>query len=148
MLSVGSKAALCALALLLLPIAAPAQGTVRVQQITGKLETYNNVGIQLVGKKLFLRSPDGKGELIIERAACFYIGELLRCHPLSVYLTQNGETHPLDLASGTIYANRTSSPLTLPYSSQQVQPNSIVMALQTKIGTFVSLQGTFDAVVK
>ena len=66
--------------------AAPAlaDGTVRVTQNDGTLQVYPNVSIRVVDKTLRVTSADGKGTLIVERAACSYTGELLRWLPYLV----------------------------------------------------------------
>lgn len=123
-----------------------AQGTVRVQQSTGKVRVYNNVSIRVAKKTLRVTTADRKGTLIVDKAACSSDGALQRCLPYSIKLAQGGSTHPLDFLTGTIYANLTDTKQQLPLSSTQLPPRGIVMALRTKIGTYVSLTGVIDEV--
>jgi hypothetical protein len=131
------------------PVCADAKGTVRVQQSNGSVEMYKDVTIKLVrNKAIYVTTADHKGTLIIDQAACSYVGEIRRCLPYSAKLEQDGKTRPLDFKDGTIYGNLTDKMLTLPLSSQQVPPKGIVMLFKTRIGTFVSVTGTMDEVTE
>jgi hypothetical protein len=133
---------------LLLSIAAVAraEGTARIQQADGSVNTYHNVKIQIVNKTLTMTSADGKGTLMIYRAACAYQGQILACLPTGTSLIQGGTVSPIKLVSGTVYANMTDTPQNLANSSTQLPPHSILMALKTRRGTYVSLNGTIDKV--
>lgn len=147
MIRVVCLALLCAFAL---PSAARATGLVRVQQSDGSVQEYPNATVRYSkeAKALTITTADGKGILVIDQAACSYVGALYRCLLTHMTLTNNGVTHPLDFQSGTIYANTTSDKVNLPLSSQSVPPDGIVMSLQTKVGTYISLIGTIDSGVK
>jgi hypothetical protein len=125
---------------------ARAEGTARIQQADGAVSTYHNVKIQLLNKTLTMTSPDGKGTLMIYRAACAYQGSLLVCLPTGTTLIQGGTVSPIKLVSGTVYANMTDTPQNLSNSSTQLPPHGILMALKTERGTYVSLNGTIDKV--
>ena len=138
---------LCAFALL---SPAGATGLVRVQQSDGSVQTYPNVVIRYSkdSKALTITTADGQGTLTIDQAACSYVDQLYRCLLTHMSLTQGGKTTPLDFSTGTIYANTTDEKLNLPLSSQSVPPKGIVMALQTKRGTYISMTGIIDSGVK
>ena len=122
-----------------------AKGVVRVQQSDGSVQVYNDVQIRVVrGKALFVRSPDGRGTLVVDNAACSYAGELLRCLLYGVSLRQNGTTRPLDFQRGTLYLNFSDAWQNMPHSSQGVRPHGVVMAMKTARGTFVTLHGAID----
>ncbi len=130
-------------------LAAPAgaTGLVRVQQSDGSVQTYPNVTIRYSkdSKALTITTADGLGVLTVDQAACSYVGAIYRCLLTKMSLTQNGTTQPLDFKTGTIYANTTEGNQNLPLSSQVVPPKGIVMALQTKAGTYISMTGTIDS---
>jgi hypothetical protein len=123
---------------------AQATGTARVQQSTGKVRYYYNVVIDVTTHSLRLTSADGKGTLIINRAACAYDGYLQKCTPQSVYLKQNGATRPIDIKSGTVWVNLTKSDHTMSLSSTTLPPRGILMTMETRIGTYVTLNGKID----
>ncbi|MGR4065415.1 MAG: hypothetical protein ACLQPV_08200 [Vulcanimicrobiaceae bacterium] len=133
-------------------LAAPAgaTGLVRVQQNNGSIQEYPNVRIDYSkdAKTLTITTADGKGTLLIDQAACSYLGQVYRCLLTHMSLTQNGQTKPLDFSNGTIYANTTDGNLNLPLSSQIIPPKGIVMALTTDAGTYISMTGTIDSGVK
>lgn len=132
----------------LTPAAALASGTVHIMQPDGMLQTYPGAQIKIAHDVLFVTSADGKGTLMINRAACSYQGEVLVCFPTSVYLIQGSGPQKLDLTTGTVYVNMTDSKQPLRYTSAQLEPHSVMLSFSTKRGTYVSLSGTFDKVTK
>jgi hypothetical protein len=141
--------AACLIGMALAPLPGRAEGTLRIQHPDGTIDTYRGVKLHRVGvQALDVRSPDGKGVLIVDQGACSYVGNILRCLLSTVTLDQFGSKRDLDLERGTIYANLTDGPLTLPFSSQIVPPNGVVLSLRTVRGTYFSLHGTIDEVTK
>lgn len=131
-------------------VAAPAwaQGTVTIQHADGSLNTYQNVAIKVIHNALFVTSSDGKGTMVINRAACSYQGATYVCLPTGVTLVQSGSSQAIDLATGTIYANMTDEKQQLPLSSQQLAPHGILLSISTEKGTYISLTGVIDKVTK
>jgi hypothetical protein len=129
-------------------VSAQAKGTARIEQSDGSSQTYSDVDIRVSNKTLRLTSADGKGVLVIDRAACSYVGDILRCLPYSMTLDQGGGAHPLDFAGGTVYLNLTTDKQQMPSSSAQLPPHGILLAIQTKIGTLITLSGLMDEVSK
>jgi len=106
------------------------------------------VKIRIVDKTLRITSADGKGTLVIQKAACSYVGEIQTCLPYQLALEQGGTSKPVNIKRGTVYVNLTSGTLQLPNSTTQIGPRGIVMSMTTKIGTVINLTGTIDEVVK
>ena len=125
---------------------AQATGTVRVQQSDGSVQIYHDVVIRVAHNTLRVWSHDHKGVLIIDRAACSYVGELQRCLPTDFKLKQSGQTKTIGLVNGLVYVNLTDQPQQLTYSSTQLAPRGIMLSLQTKRGTYVSLRGHIDEI--
>jgi hypothetical protein len=132
------------------PAPAAATGTMRIQHGDGDVRTYQPVTMRAVrGESLTIVSPDGRGTLVIDSAACSFVHHLLRCALTDASYTQTGEApRPLSLAMGTLYANLTADPHQLPFSSQVVGPNGIVLSMRTVKGTYISVLGTLDEVTK
>jgi hypothetical protein len=141
-------AALAFCACLFSPATAGATGTMMIQQPDGGQNVYHDVAIKVIHSALYLSSQDGKGTLVINRAACSYQGKLMVCLPTSATLVQSGKTSPLDFQQGTVYLNSTDDPVQMTASTQKVPAHSIVLAFTTQRGTFVSLSGRIDKVVK
>jgi hypothetical protein len=125
-----------------------ATGTVTIRQSNGGTNTYGNVEIKIIHKALYVTSEDGKGTLVINRAACAYQGSLMVCLPTSATLVQAGETRPLDFRSGTVYLNDTDDFQPMALTTAKVPPHSILLSFSTKRGTYVSVRGRIDKVVK
>jgi hypothetical protein len=127
---------------------AAATGTILVRLSSGRTDTYQHVAIKLIHSSLYITSADGKGTLVIHRAACWYQGQLLVCFPTSAVLVQAGKSSPLDLKTGTVYANSTGDAQSLPFSTTKVPAHSIMLSFTTQHGTYVALRGQIDQVVK
>lgn len=127
---------------------AGAEGTALIKQTDGSLDTYDNVSVAIVHKNLFVTTHDGKGTLVIQRAACAYQGELMVCFPTAATLVQGGASKPIDLRTGTIYLNLTDQAQQLVLSTTKVPPQSMLLSFTTKRGTYVSVSGRIDRMVK
>ncbi|MBV8222909.1 MAG: hypothetical protein JO293_06070 [Candidatus Eremiobacteraeota bacterium] len=138
-----------ALAVIACAHSAAALGTATVQKVDKPIDTYNNVRIVFQPKKaLLITSADGQGTLIIDKAACSYVGDIQTCLPTSVKLKQNGTVSPIDILKGTVYANLTGQSQPLSNSSMRLPPNGILMSVTTKIGTIINVTGVIDTVTK
>ena len=95
-----------------------------------------------------LTSSDGAGMLVLGKAACTKIGELLRCLPYDATLFQYGQKIHVPLQSGTVWINPTAETQPLTHSSAHLPPRGVMLLITTKAGTIVSLTGRVDEVVK
>lgn len=137
-------ATLCAL----LPEASHASGTINIHHKDGTSNTYSDVEIKVLSGSLFLTTDDGDGTIVVTRAACSYQGKIIVCLPTLAALVQDGETSALDLKTGTLYLNYTADPQPLSRSSQKLGANSAMLALTLRNGTFITLRGRIDQVIK
>ncbi len=132
----------------LLPTVASATGTMRIQHSDGSVNTYRDVEIKIFAGSLFLTSEDGDGTIVVTRAACSYQNKIIVCLPTTAALVQEGESNALDLRTGTMYLNYTGTEQPLSRSSSKVPANSIVLALSTRNGTFITVRGQIDELVR
>jgi hypothetical protein len=123
---------------------AGATGTMRVQQSDGSVQVYHDVLIRVAQRTLRIGSKDRKGVLVIDRAACSYAGSVLRCLPSTMKFEQSGQTHEIQLITGTLYVNLTGDTQQLHQSSTQLSPHDVLLMMQTKRGTYISLHGHID----
>jgi hypothetical protein len=123
---------------------AGATGTVRIQQYDGTVRNYDGAVIRVKHNTIRVWSHDGKGTLVIDRAACSYVGELERCLPTTFQLKQSGQTKTIQLVNGLVYFNPTDSAQQLSNSSQQLPPHSLMLMLHTLRGTYISVHGNID----
>jgi hypothetical protein len=123
---------------------ADATGPMRVQQNDGTVQVYHDVLIRVAQRTLRIGSKDRKGVLVIDRAACTYAGSLLRCLPSTIKFEQNGQTHTIQLITGTLYVNLTDDMQQLHHSSTQLSPHDVLLMMQTHRGTYISLHGHID----
>ncbi len=125
-----------------------ASGTVRIQQSDGSTKTYANVRIVVLTDSMTITSSDGEGTLVLGKAACTKVGELLRCLPYDATLEQHGRATHIPLKSGTVWVNPSDSNQQLSFSSTQLPPRGVLLSIQTKAGTYVSLTGVVDRIQK
>jgi len=125
--------------------AASAMGRVDIAHADGTMSSYPGTQVSIVGETLHLRSPDKRGTLIIERAACSHQGEIVMCLPTKVAIRQHGATRPLPLETGTVYVNTSDGPQRMRHTSRELPPHGILMSLRTQRGTLINLDGTIDS---
>lgn len=130
------------------PATAGATGTLSIHRSTGSSSSYNDIEIKVFSGSLFLTSNDGRGTIVITRAACSYQGKILVCYPLFAALVQGGESSALNLKSGTIYFNDTNEDQQLSSSTRKLPANSIMAALSLRDGTLINAQGQMDEVIR
>lgn len=133
-----------------MPLApANATGTVVVQQRDGTTKTYRDVRIAIEDQAMAITSADKKGTLVLGKAACTEIGELVKCLPYDATLLQNGlKVHIPLKVGGTVWINRGTTRQQLPRSSEELPPRGVLVAVTTVRGTLVSLTGVVDEVQK
>ena len=125
-----------------------ATGIMRVQENDGSVRVYKNVSIKIVHQTLRVTSADGAATFVIAHAACAYDGPLERCTPIAMRVERGGTSKSIDFTNGTIYINPTSRQQPLPRSSTQLPPHGIVLSIRTKIGTYASMTGQIDGLVR
>ena len=141
-------AAFAALLSASLPGMARATGTMNIHHQDGDVNSYGDVDIRVFTGSLFLTSEDGDGTIVVTRSACSYQGKIIICLPTSAVLVQDGTSNLLDLKTGTIYLNYTDASQPLMRSSAKLPANSVMVALSTRNGTVINLQGRIDQVIK
>lgn len=141
--------ALLAVAIAAVPFGlASATGTARIQQRDGSTKTYTDVRIDVTTESMAITSSDGQGTLVFGKAACTKVGELLRCIPYDATLEQHGQSTHIPLQYGTVWLNPSTTTQQLTYSSTRLPPRGVLLSIQTKAGTYVSLTGIVDRIQK
>jgi hypothetical protein len=126
---------------------ANATGTAEIQPPNGPTKTYRHVHIAIWNDDMAVTSADGKGTVVFGKAACTKVGALIRCLPYDAMLFQNGQQLHIVLRSGgTVWLNPSHATQHLSQSSTQLPPRGVLLAVQTRRGTYVTLTGTVDEV--
>jgi len=123
-----------------------ATGTARIQHPDGTVSTYANVRIIIWNESMAITSSDGQGTVVIGKASCTKIGELVECLPWDATLFQNGQKVHIPLQSGTVWLNPSGTTQQLSHSSTQLPPRGVLLAVQTRRGTYLTLTGIVDEV--
>ncbi len=125
---------------------ARATGTVRILQNGGSAKIYANVRISIRNESMAITSADGQGTLVLGKAACTKVDELLECLPYDATLFQNGTRFHIALQSGTVWLNPSKSEQRLTHSWTELPPRGVMLAIRTKRGTYVTMTGIVDEV--
>ena len=128
--------------------AADAKGTVVIRQRDGDTKTYNNVVVMVRDQAMAVISADGRGRIVLGKAGCLKIGELVRCTAYEATLDQYGRSKRIPLVTGTVWLNPTKESQPLTHTSQRLPPRGVLGSFETTKGTYVSLTGTVDEVQK
>ena len=123
-----------------------ALGTARIQHPDGSVSTYTNVRIVIWNESMAITSSDGQGTVVIGKASCTKAGELVECIPWDATLFQNGQKIHIPLQSGTVWLNPSGATRTLSHSSTQLPPRGVLLAAETRRGTYFTLTGIVDEV--
>ncbi len=137
-----------AAALVLPALPAAATGTAQITQRDGTVKRYADVRIAIRDAEMWFTSSDGRGTIVLGKAACTKQQELLVCLPYDATLFQNGEKTHIRLKSGTVWFNPTGAVQPLPQSSMQLPPRGVSLVFKTANGTYVTLNGVVDEVQK
>ncbi len=123
---------------------ASASGIVRIQQRDGDVKTYPGVVMKVGHKTLTLISADKVTTVAISGAECAQNGALVRCTGGGFSLLQDGEKHLVPFKTATFYFNPTGEDQVLPLSTMKVGARSVIFAIQTAKGTYITGSGKLD----
>jgi hypothetical protein len=134
------------MAALMLALSAPAlaTGNLRIQQNDGTVKTYSGVIMKVANKTLTLTSADKVSTVAISGANCAADGSLVRCTGGGFSFLQDGQKHIVPFKSATFYFNPTSDDQQLPMSTTKIGARSVIFAVQTKKGTYITGSGKLD----
>jgi hypothetical protein len=121
-----------------------ATGTVRIQQRDGSVQTYTGVTLKVANKTLTLISADKVSTVVISGADCTHDGAIVRCIGGGFSLLQDGKRHTVAFKTATFYFNLTDQEQLLPLSTTKIAPHSVIFAVQTAKGTYVTGNGKLD----
>ncbi len=127
---------------------ARATGTVVIAYTDGTSKLYHDVRVTIFNESLAITSADGQGTVVLGKASCTKIDELVRCLTYDATLFQNGGKLHIPLQSGTVWLNPTQAYQPLSRSSAEIPPRGVLLAVKTRRGIEVTMTGTVDEVRK
>ncbi len=123
---------------------ASATGTVSIQQRDGSVQTYTGVTLKAANKSLTLISADKVSTVVISGADCAHEGAIVRCTGGGFSLLQDGKRHTVPFQTATFYFNLTDQNQLLPLSTTKIPAHSVIFAVQTAKGTYITGNGKLD----
>lgn len=130
----------------ILALSAPAlaTGNVRIQQRDGSVQTYTGVTLKVANKTLTLISADKVSTVVISGANCAHDDAIVRCAGGRFSFLRDGERHTVAFKTATFYFNLTDQGQVLPLSTTKIAPHSVIFAVQTAKGTYITGNGKLD----
>ncbi|MFZ0573637.1 MAG: hypothetical protein WA304_12655 [Candidatus Cybelea sp.] len=130
----------------ILALSAPAlaTGNVRIQQRDGSVQTYTGVTLKVANKTLTLISADKVSTVVISGANCAHDSAIVRCAGGRFSFLRDGERHTVAFKTATFYFNLTDQDQVLPLSTTKIAPHSVIFAVQTAKGTYITGNGKLD----
>jgi len=142
---------------LLLPVSAFAAGTVRIVQSDGSAQTYVGAAMKLQDHTLLITSPDGVSTITVavNGADCWTANGIISCARGRMSFRRNGKDYAIPFKAAKFYLNSTdqeqpSDALAGVLASvgcqvvSKVAPHTIVFAVLTKAGTYITGNGTYN----
>jgi hypothetical protein len=123
---------------------ASATGNVRIQQRDGSVQTYTGVTLKAANKTLTLISADKVSTVVISGANCAHDGAIVRCVGGRFSFLRDGERHTVAFKTATFYFNLTDQDQLLPLSTTKITAHSVIFAVQTAKGTYITGNGKLD----
>jgi hypothetical protein len=123
---------------------ASATGIVQIQQRDGSVKTYKGVILKVANKTLRLTSADKVSTVTVSGADCAPAGVIFRCTGGGFSLAQDGQKHVVPFKTATFYFNPTDQSQTLPFSTTHIGAHSVIFAIQTMKGTYITGKGKLD----
>jgi hypothetical protein len=133
-------------AALVLAASAPAwaTGNVRIQQSNGSVQTYTGVTFKIANRSLTISSADKYSTVVLRGAACAPEDSIVRCTGGAFTLYQNGAKYPVRFRTATFYFNLTDEGQAMPLSTEKIAAHSVIFAIQTAKGTYITGSGKLD----
>ncbi|MGA8797982.1 MAG: hypothetical protein WB526_13080 [Candidatus Cybelea sp.] len=130
----------------ILALSAPAlaTGNVRIQQRDGSVQTYTGVTLKVANKTLTLISADKVSTVVISGVNCAHDSAIVRCAGGRFSFLRDGERHTVAFKTATFYFNLTDQDQVLPLSTTKIAPHSVIFAVQTAKGTYITGNGKLD----
>jgi hypothetical protein len=131
---------------IVLSVPALATGSVQIQQRDGSVKKYTGVILKVANKTLTLTSADKISTVSVSGADCAPDGPIVKCTGGGFSLMQDGQRHIVPFKSATFYFNPTDQDQQLPLSTTKIGPRSVIFAVQTAKGTYITGNGKLDEV--
>jgi hypothetical protein len=130
----------------MLGLSAPAlaTGSVRIQQRDGSVQTYTGVTLKVANKTLTLISADKVSTVVISGASCAHDGAIVHCAGGRFTFLRDGIKHTVAFKTATFYFNLTDQDQVLSLSTTKIAAHSVIFAVQTKKGTYITGNGKLD----
>lgn len=89
-------------------------------------------------------SADKVSTVVVSGADCAREGDIVRCTGGGFSLVQDRKSHNIPFKTATFYFNLTDQDQTLPLSTTKIAAHSVLFAVQTAKGTYITGKGRLD----
>ncbi len=133
------------LAVLALPVAALAEGELRVTYPDGSQKVYPGLKVVNTATALYFIDNAAHQTLILVKTSCTKQGDLQMCTGTGVTWDRYGVRTDLDTSSVTLYYNATRKSVGIEKSPFTLTPNTLKVDLVTAKGSHITGMGFVDA---
>jgi len=130
---------------LVLPLPAFAQGEVRIRQTDGSSKTYPGVRITETGDTITFALPSADHKLIVGASNCTRENGLRVCSGTDLWFDRYGVSEELQITKGYVFINDTRHVLHIARSRLDLSPNTLLVEILTKHGTYITGRGAVDS---
>ncbi|MGD1065907.1 MAG: hypothetical protein ABR975_03755, partial [Vulcanimicrobiaceae bacterium] len=132
---------LLALGAALLPLPAPAQGEVRIEQRDGSNKVYPGVHIDAKGDTVTFSLANAEHTLVVAGAHCSREDGVRMCSSADVWLERYGVSEELRVTKSYVFVNDTHKMLHVKGSRVDLSPNTLMVEILTQRGTYITGRG-------
>jgi hypothetical protein len=136
---------LIALGAALLPLAAQAQGEVRIEQRDGSNKVYPGVRIDAKGDTVTFSLENTAHTLVVVGSHCAREGGVRVCSSADVWFDRYGVNEELRVTKSYVFVNDTHTMLHVKGSRVDLSPNTVMVEILTQRGTYITGRGWIDA---
>ena len=132
----------------LAPLPAWAKGEITVDYDNGDTDIYSGVEISNTPDILYFKPEEGDSMLLITKNECTKEGEILVCNKARVGVETHGVIEELEVEQIFLFINPTNDRQAIKGSKITMNPNTILLEVATKKGTYIVGLGKIDSTTR
>ncbi|HTW82923.1 MAG TPA: hypothetical protein VMD91_02505 [Candidatus Sulfotelmatobacter sp.] len=128
-----------------MPLSALAQGEVRIEQHDGSNTLYPGVRIGVAADTVTFTLPNSQHAIVVTGKDCHRENGVRVCDGAEVWFDRYGVNEELRLTKAFVFINDTHRELPIKGSRVELSPNTLLVEILTKRGTYITGRGWVDS---
>lgn len=125
-----------------------AVGQFSVEDSEGAVDIYSNIRITHTADTLYLKASDSETTLVINKKDCKMEKAIQVCSTGDVSINTYGVDESLDIDQILVFINTTKERQAIEGSKVVLSPNTVLVEILTKKGTYINGMGQIDSMQK